>query len=67
MFLLHFRTPFWVDFGFSSFFFLGNAFPQSSVLPPYAEDPRVWRGCTWDPGKILSHQGAADPQDPPPL
>ena len=33
MFLLHFRNPFWVDFGFSTFFFLGRAFPASLSLP----------------------------------
>ena len=31
---------------------------------PYAEDPRAWRGCTWDPGRILSHRGAAAPRTP---
>ena len=32
MFLLHFQNPFWVDFGFSTFFFLGRAFPPSLPL-----------------------------------
>ena len=33
MFWPDFRSPFWVHVGFSTFFFLGRAFPPSSVLP----------------------------------
>ena len=33
MFLHHLRSPFWADFGFSTFFFLGMAF-STFLAPP---------------------------------
>ena len=44
MLLLHFRSPFWIDFDFSTFFFLGRAFPPSVPFPLTMALRQPWDG-----------------------